>query len=49
MIANISRHYQQWKQGEKACGLAMYNNTGADGIRLFFDTKYLHHADGPDN
>lgn len=23
-IANISRHYQQWKQGEKACGLAMY-------------------------
>ncbi|MCP4343456.1 MAG: TIGR02285 family protein [Desulfobulbaceae bacterium] len=24
MQANISRHYQQWKQGEKACGLAMY-------------------------
>ncbi len=24
MIANISRHYQQWKQGEKSCGLAMY-------------------------
>ncbi len=24
MKANISRHYQQWKQGEKACGLAMY-------------------------
>ena len=24
MIANISRHYQQWKQGEKACALAMY-------------------------
>lgn len=24
MIANISRHYQQWKQGEQACGLAMY-------------------------
>jgi uncharacterized protein (TIGR02285 family) len=23
-IANLSRHYQQWKQGEKACGLAMY-------------------------
>ncbi|NOR22886.1 MAG: TIGR02285 family protein [Desulforhopalus sp.] len=22
--ANISRHYQQWKQGEKACGLAMF-------------------------
>ncbi len=22
--ANISRHYQQWKQGEKACGLALY-------------------------
>ncbi len=22
--ANISRHYQQWKQGEKACALAMY-------------------------
>lgn len=24
MKANISRHYQQWKQGEKACALAMY-------------------------
>ena len=24
MKANISRHYQQWKQGEKACSLAMY-------------------------
>ncbi len=24
VIANISRHYQQWKQGEKACALAMY-------------------------
>jgi uncharacterized protein (TIGR02285 family) len=24
MIANLSRHYQQWKQGEQACGLAMY-------------------------
>lgn len=24
MIANISRHYQQWKQGEQACALAMY-------------------------
>lgn len=24
MIANLSRHYQQWKQGEKSCGLAMY-------------------------
>lgn len=24
MIANISRHYQQWKQGEKSCALAMY-------------------------
>jgi uncharacterized protein (TIGR02285 family) len=24
MIANISRHYQQWKQGEQACGLAMF-------------------------
>ena len=24
MQANISRHYQQWKQGEKSCGLAMY-------------------------
>jgi uncharacterized protein (TIGR02285 family) len=23
-IANISRHYQQWKQGEQACGLAMF-------------------------
>lgn len=23
-IANISRHYQQWRQGEKSCGLAMY-------------------------
>lgn len=22
--ANISRHYQQWKQGERACGLAMF-------------------------
>jgi uncharacterized protein (TIGR02285 family) len=24
MIANISRHYQQWKQGEKSCSLAMF-------------------------
>ena len=24
MIANLSRHYQQWKQGEKVCALAMY-------------------------
>ncbi len=24
MIANISRHYQQWKQGDKVCALAMY-------------------------
>lgn len=24
MQASISRHYQQWKQGEKACSLAMY-------------------------
>ena len=24
MKANISRHYQQWKQGEKVCALAMY-------------------------
>lgn len=24
MIANISRHYQQWKLGEKVCALAMY-------------------------
>lgn len=24
MQATISRHYQQWKQGEKACSLAMY-------------------------
>ncbi|MGB3209542.1 MAG: TIGR02285 family protein [Desulforhopalus sp.] len=24
MLANLSRHYQQWKQGEKACGLAMF-------------------------
>jgi len=24
MKANISRHYQQWKQGEPACSLAMY-------------------------
>lgn len=24
MKANISRHYQQWKQGEKACSLAMF-------------------------
>jgi len=24
MIATISRHYQQWKQGEKSCSLAMF-------------------------
>lgn len=24
IIANISRHYQQWKQGEKSCSLAMF-------------------------
>ncbi|MDK9708412.1 MAG: TIGR02285 family protein [Desulforhopalus sp.] len=24
MKANISRHYQQWKQGEKACSVGMY-------------------------
>ena len=23
-IANITRHYQQWKQGEKACSVGMY-------------------------
>ena len=24
MQANVARHYQQWKQGEKTCALAMY-------------------------
>lgn len=35
MIANISRHYQQWKQGEKSCGLAMYKTPEREEFAYF--------------
>lgn len=35
MIANISRHYQQWKQGEKSCALAMYKTPEREKFAYF--------------
>ena len=35
MEANISRHYQQWKQGEKSCSLAMYKTTEREKFAYF--------------
>ncbi len=35
MQANISRHYQQWKQGEPACSLAMYKTEEREEFALF--------------
>lgn len=35
MQANISRHYQQWKQGEPACSLAMYKTQEREEFALF--------------
>jgi uncharacterized protein (TIGR02285 family) len=34
-IANISRHYQQWKQGEKSCALAMYKTPEREEFAYF--------------
>ncbi len=33
--ANLSRHYQQWKQGEQACALAMYKTPERDEFAYF--------------
>ncbi|WP_028583948.1 TIGR02285 family protein [Desulfogranum mediterraneum] len=33
--ANISRHYQQWKQGENACSLAMYKTPEREEFAYF--------------
>jgi len=35
MQATISRHYQQWKQGENACSLAMYKTPERDEFVYF--------------
>ncbi|MFT5701208.1 MAG: hypothetical protein ACI8ZB_004097 [Desulforhopalus sp.] len=35
MIANISRHYQQWKQGENSCALAMYKTPEREEFAYF--------------
>jgi uncharacterized protein (TIGR02285 family) len=35
MQATISRHYQQWKQGENACSLAMYKTPERDQFVYF--------------
>lgn len=35
MKANISRHYQQWKQGEKACSLAMFKTPEREEFAYF--------------
>ncbi len=35
MIANISRHYQQWKQGEKSCSLAMFKTPEREEFAYF--------------
>ncbi|BHH84139.1 hypothetical protein LA52FAK_24280 [Desulforhopalus sp. 52FAK] len=35
IIANISRHYQQWKQGEKSCALAMYKTSEREEFAYF--------------
>lgn len=35
MKANISRHYQQWKEGKQACGLAMFKTPERLGFAYF--------------
>lgn len=35
IIANISRHYQQWQQGEKSCALAMYKTPEREEFAYF--------------
>lgn len=35
MIANISRHYQQWQQGEKSCALAMFKTPEREEFAYF--------------
>ena len=35
MIANISRHYQQWQQGEKSCALAMFKTPEREAFAYF--------------
>ena len=35
MIATISRHYQQWKQGEKSCSLAMFKTPEREEFAYF--------------
>lgn len=35
IIATISRHYQQWKQGEKSCSLAMYKTPEREKFAYF--------------
>lgn len=34
-IASISRHYQQWKQGEKSCSLAMFKTPEREEFAYF--------------
>lgn len=34
-IATISRHYQQWKQGEKSCSLAMFKTPEREEFAFF--------------
>ncbi|PHR30454.1 MAG: ABC transporter substrate-binding protein [Desulfotalea sp.] len=35
MTANIARHYQQWKQGEQSCALAMFKTPEREEIAYF--------------
>ncbi len=35
MQANLSRHYQQWKQGEQACAMAMYKTQEREEFAYF--------------
>lgn len=35
MKANISRHYQQWKQGEKSCAIAMFKTPERETFAYF--------------
>jgi len=39
MQATISRHYQQWKQGENACSLAMYKTPERDEFVYYSDAS----------
>jgi len=56
MVANISRHYQQWKQGEKSCALAMYKTPERQEFAYFsipsvftLPTVLIIHKDKFDN